>query len=370
MTSDDAILPLLDALHETGSAASSVSGGSQLAPDSLVGGVLLGALRDPSQREAIVARIRYQEVQVPELDIIVTTPVDAIRCLVDGQWLRMPVSYDEQVAGCNLLGLISPTTQIVDAIRAAAKPIDNYGLNVVPGSGYDEHLDLVKAYVVDVLHKDWKTTNLGLMMSTLIVAQQFNANLDREIERRGYPADAFVRPLGKNWVIDERGLANGAANYGPLQGTFAGGKHNAQHYDYSQLFVDCIKVLARRISDGSVVDMRAFLAARLPTLRRQIARYGSPSMATGEPQPTPPPAGRPVRRRGTGHRWVGAARVVGRGGGRRGASLPVVEPDRPPAPLDPRRSDLVGLRRHGFGAVQVGHRQLEHPHHELRQGQR
>ena len=290
MTSDDAILPLLDALHDTGSAASPASGGAQLAPRSLVGGVLLGALRDPSQREAIVARIRYQEVQVPELDLIVTTPVDAIRCLVDGQWLRMPVSYDEQVAGCNLLGLISPTTQIVDAIRAAAKPIDNYGLNVVPGSGYDEHLDLVKAYVVDVLHKDWKTTNLGLMMSTLIVAQQFNANLDREIERRGYPADAFVRPLGKNWVIDERGLANGAANYGPLQGTFAGGKHNAQHYDYSQLFVDCIKVLARRISDGSVVDMRAFLAARLPTLRRQIARYGSPSMATGEPQPTPPPA--------------------------------------------------------------------------------
>src|SRR6185295_14079160 len=107
--------------------------------------------------------------------------------------------------------------------------------------------DLVKAYVVDVIRKDWKTRNLGLMMSTLVLAQQFNANLDREIERQGYARGTFVRPLGKAWVIDPRMLANGAANYGPLQGAFAGGAHDERHYDYSQLFVDCIKVLARRI---------------------------------------------------------------------------------------------------------------------------
>jgi lysophospholipase L1-like esterase len=288
---DEALRPLLDALSETGSVVSSAGGGASLAPGALVGGVLIRALRDPAQRAAIVARTRYQEVPIPAWDLVVSTPVDAIRCLVNGAWLRMPVSYDEQVEGCNLLGLISPTTQIVDAIRAAAKPIDNFGLNVVPGGAYDAHLDLVKAYVVGVRHKGWKSANLGLLMSTLIMAQQFNANLDREIERRGYPRDAFVRPLGKAWVLDPRMLANGAANYGPLQGEFPGGTHNGQHYDYSQLFVDCIKVLARRISDGSTVDMRSFLATRIPTLSHQLAKYGPPSPTAGEPQAAAVPKG-------------------------------------------------------------------------------
>ena len=116
---DEAIRPLLDALHETASAVSSAGAGAAVAPGALVGGVLLRALRDPAQRAAILARTRYQEVSIPEWDLTVSTPVDAIRCLVNGAWLRMPVTYDEQVDGCNLLGLISPTAQIVDAIRAA-----------------------------------------------------------------------------------------------------------------------------------------------------------------------------------------------------------------------------------------------------------
>ena len=250
------------------------------ATGALAGGVLYKACKN--DLNAIESTTQWVDVDVPSMDLIVTISQDALRCDVGGESLRMPVTYKEQVEICNMLDCISPVPQMVDDIWKSAQHIQTYGLNVQPGGDYDEHLDLVKAFVEKAGVNKWPDQKLVLLMQSLVMSKQLNANITREVEVRGFDlTNQVIRSLGKNWVIDPIMVNNGAANYGwyklngeKHQGVYAGGQHNAEHYDYSQLFCDCPKVVAKKLSDPkTTVDLRDVYRAKFPSLGSYIDAY-------------------------------------------------------------------------------------------------
>src|SRR5262249_13807621 len=90
-------------------------------------GILLAAVRAGTHRP-----LAKMELELPEHDLVVTILRDVLQAQVDGRWLRLGVTYREQVEICRILGLISPTQEIVtaawEAARDAGRTIQPIGL--------------------------------------------------------------------------------------------------------------------------------------------------------------------------------------------------------------------------------------------------
>jgi hypothetical protein len=198
-----------------------------------VRGLLLAAVQSG---EIDLASIAWTEVEVPALDLIVTVPLEALRCNINGQLLRVGASWADTQAICQMLGCLPPTREVVDAVWAASSPRIDGALLYVPTDGTAGQMQSIDACV------------------------RLNAQLDAAIAAAGAQPDALVRPQGKAYIVSERlGAGKGAVNYGlpRLDGTLiqpeqAG--HDRDWLDYLQLLGEIVQRQARRISTGQVVD--------------------------------------------------------------------------------------------------------------------
>jgi hypothetical protein len=215
----------------------------------LAGGLLL-------QRVRAGAFERPTWVEVPLGEITVTVAADNLRASVGGGApVRLPVTWPETALVARALGdalgeeLIAPSQRIVDAIRAAAK-----------------------------IKTTFRGQGTGAMLA-LATSEAYSRDVDRQVAEaiaagRGAAGD-LVSGHEKYWILHPRldqatndatlaraGLPstgpNPAVNYGAWDGQgrliqTVGGRHNGDHYDYSQLYRP-VRRWARR-ADGSRVDL-------------------------------------------------------------------------------------------------------------------
>jgi hypothetical protein len=203
---------------------------------SKAGGLLLSAFR-AGKTDAITW------VDVPVGDLIVTVAADAVKGpLGDRTGVRLPVCYEEAVEICRELGCVMPTQAICDAMYAQAKG----RLNYVP---------LVK------------TPADTAKMCDCEFVLKFNDKVEKQLGGLGCSPGGLVFGAWKLWILHPRIVERGAVNYGfwdiktkkPVQ--TVGAKHDAKHYDYSQL-LQPVKRMARDAATGEPVDLLDYLAKR------------------------------------------------------------------------------------------------------------
>jgi len=216
------------------------------------GGSARGLLLE-AHRRGELEPIVMTEIPVPALGVIVTVALDALRAKIDGRSLRLPVTYAEQREIARDLGMLSPTKEIVDAVWAASTKIEPIGLFNV-------------------------AEQRGLPLDALELVLTLNDDVDRAIVGAGLGPDALVRPLGKTWIVHPRIVEIGAVNYGwhtkagkPIQSV--GGRHDANHTDYSQLAHDLVSRSARRIDTGETVDLLDVYRAKFPEIASDLEQY-------------------------------------------------------------------------------------------------
>jgi hypothetical protein len=237
-------------------ASSIVSSG----PNDSAAGLLLAAARAGKLRP-----FGFVEVKLPHRDLIVTVLREPLQAMVDGEWLALGVSGEEQKAICQVLGLLPPTAEIVDAAYEGAQ-------FQIAGKG------LRRSDADDA------------RMHSIGFAKAHNANVRAAIAAKTDDPDAVVRDWGKSLPIHPKMLERGFVEYGwrgadgrPIQPLGSGG-HNASYADYSQLTENLCLPTARRVSDESVtVDLfdeykRWFQGAAMAAI---IDSYRSPNAAPG-----------------------------------------------------------------------------------------
>lgn len=177
-------------------------------------------------------------VEVTVRDLVVTVASDAMKAPLLGRaGVRLPVSYAESVALCRALGCVAPDVAICDAMFAqAAAPIGYVGL-------VRNHDDARRMRTVDF---------------TL----RFNERVEAKIATHAIAPGALVFGAWKLWITHRAIAARGAVNYGfwdfshkpprPIQ--TPGSRHDASHYDYSQLFQP-VQRMARKADGGAAVDL-------------------------------------------------------------------------------------------------------------------
>lgn len=177
-------------------------------------------------------------VEVKVRDLIVTVAADAMKAPLLGRaGVRLPVTYAETVALCRALGCVAPDVAICDAMFAqAAAPIGYVGLV--------------------------KNQDDAKRMRTVDFALRFNERVEAKIAAHAIPDGALVFGAWKLWITHRALAARGAVNYGfwtfstkpptPIQ--TPGSRHDASHYDYSQLFQP-VKRMARKADGGAVIDL-------------------------------------------------------------------------------------------------------------------
>jgi hypothetical protein len=202
-------------------------------------GILLDAVLSGAHRP-----VAKMELELPDQDLVVTILRDALQAQVNGRWLRLGVTYDEQIQICRALGLVSPTQEIVTAAWEAARAA---GRAITP-------LGLVQSEADFAL------------MDSIQFAIRHNDNIDKAIARFG--PDDFCRPFGKAWIIhprqvqaDKDGIMRGVVEFGwhrpngaPIQGPGSGG-HDRKYMDYSMVTAELCERRARRLSTGELVDL-------------------------------------------------------------------------------------------------------------------
>jgi len=219
-------------------------------PAGLAGGILLrnvqaGSFEAPSW------------IDVPLGDVIMQAATDNLRSSPDGSapLVRLPVTWPETVDVAKALGaaigedIIAPSQKMVDALHAAAK-----------------------------IRTSFPSQGTSAMMA-LATSEAYSRNVDDQIAKaiaagKGAVGDA-VSGHEKYWLLHQRldqavndgiiraeGLPptgpNPAVNYGAWDANgkliqTVGGRHNAVHYDESQVF-RAFKRWARK-ADGTKVDM-------------------------------------------------------------------------------------------------------------------
>ncbi len=197
------------------------------------------------------------DVDVPDEDLVLTTPRDALRMTINGRLLRASLSYQEQIRVCRLLGCVSPTVVWSRAIWMAA-PIKQNPDELV------------------------RTAQDAAQMGTLDFLVRINDAIDASLDAGAVAL--WGRGAAKSWNVDpmmlEQGPSVGACNFGFVhpnghEDQPPGGRHNWLHLDYSQLAIDLCKRQARRLSDGSPVDLLELQCKTFPQLAKRLAEeYG------------------------------------------------------------------------------------------------
>jgi hypothetical protein len=220
------------------------------APGSRTGGLLLAAFQagktDP---------IEWVEVTVG--DLIVSVARDAMKAPLGARkGVRLPVTYSEAVTICRALDCVSPTEAICDAMFEQAKP----QLTLVP-----------------LVLKASDSARMGTVDFTL----RFHDAVEKQIADCGVPC-GLLAGAWKYWLLHPRIGEKGAVNYGfwdksrtpPKLVQPAGAKHDASHYDYSQL-LQPVKRVARTFM-GQGVDLLDYLGHKESQLQRYLEAYRAP----------------------------------------------------------------------------------------------
>lgn len=239
---------------------------TSISSNSKTGGLLFEAFSSGG-----IDEIRWTEVKLD--DLILTVATDALKAKVGARsGVRLPVSYSEQVLICRELDCISPTQKMADAMFAQARP----QLSFVP---------LVR------------TAADSAKMATVDFTLRFHDGVEKQLAGVG-PADrGLLAGAWKLWILHGRIALRGAVNYGfwdksrrppqPIQ--TVGGRHDAAHYDYSQL-LQPIKRIARRAATGEEVDLLEYIAShdRVPAKYLDLYRKELGAVASfDEPQHGP-----------------------------------------------------------------------------------
>jgi len=177
-------------------------------------------------------------VDVAAGPLTVSVAADAMKApLLGDAGVRLPVSYKETVALCRALGCVAPDRATCDAMFAQARPqLDHVGL---------------VATAADAKH-----------MREVGFALKFHRRVEARLAAATRDPGAPVFGAWKLWILHPWLAKRGAVNYGfwdtsrrppaPIQSP--GARHDAAHYDYSQLFQP-VKRVARRTADGAEVDL-------------------------------------------------------------------------------------------------------------------
>lgn len=199
------------------------------------GGVLMKAF-SAGTAEAI----QWTEVTVG--DLVITVAADAMKAELNGRpGVRLPVSHIETAAICRELGCVAPTQAMADAMFAQAKA----QLGFVP---------LVR------------TAADSAKMASAEFSLRFHEGVEKQLAAAAAPPGGLVAGAWKYWIMHPRLAERGAVNYGfwdkskrppaPIQ--TVGGRHDASHYDYSQL-LQPVKRVARRKGSGEEVDLLEYI---------------------------------------------------------------------------------------------------------------
>lgn len=213
------------------------------------GGVLLACLRAGRVQEPKWARVRLAD----GLEVEVTT--DAIMGQITVKWpelvtgyMRLPVTYTEQIEIARHFNAVSPTQEIWDASFDQAK----HKIDVPP----DEVKDLFSSKTPD------GSIEQSALFSTLINSTGAFTELARDV--------------GKGWILHPRLSERGAVNYGWINAATKkavqspGAVHGPSHFDYSQT---CVLVKRKARRDGKDVDLLEELERRTGIERRFLDVY-------------------------------------------------------------------------------------------------
>lgn len=204
-------------------------------------GLMLRAIREGRQ-----APVRWATIMLDD-DIEVEVMGDAMKAEVDGQLLRLPVSYAETIAAAEILGkgtLIPFSKRIADAVyRQSAKLVYNGLVSSAADSNRMRSLDFVR---------------------------RFNADIDAQIERKDAAGSLIFGPW-KLWILSSKlgvmakdsPTEPAAINYGGWNAAgrtiqTEGTHHTYGHDDYSQL-LQFAKRWATRKGSGGRVDLLAWI---------------------------------------------------------------------------------------------------------------
>jgi hypothetical protein len=187
---------------------------------------------------------------------VLTTPRDALRMTLSGRLMRPSISYQEQLRICRALGCVSPTVAWSRAIWQGAP---------------------TKQDPVELVRTPQDAEQMGTMNYLIRINDAIDASLD--------PNDngAWGRGAAKAWCVDPMMMElgnEGACNWGFVhpnghEDQPPGGRHNWLHLDYSQLCLDLCKRSARRVSDGTTVDLLDVQCESFPQLAERLRReYG------------------------------------------------------------------------------------------------
>ena len=228
------------------------------------GGLLISAFRSGK-----TAPLSW--VEIPCGDLLVTVANDAMKASVRGHdGVRLPVTYNEAVELCRELECVSPTQEMADAMFAHAVQ-----LNFVP---------LVQK------------AEDSLRMMTVDFTMKFHEGIERQIADAKPSPGALVFGAWKLWIVHPRIIERGAINYGfwdkskkpPMPIQTVGGRHDAAHYDYSQVFQP-VKRLAKDRKTGQQVDLVEYLTNKAKIPAQYADRYRAEEGAFesfAEPEPS------------------------------------------------------------------------------------
>lgn len=220
-------------------------------PDSTSSGGLLAR----AFTAGAVAQIDWVDVELDGLRISVAA--DAARAPIDGELLRLPISYEEQVAVCRANAWVSPWLALCRRmVDVAARRPRSQGL-VRDGHPEDQ-----------------------VAMKTLAFTRTFSRRLDGLFA--SLPAGLSAGPW-KWWILDARLVERGAVNHGfygevtpgvPVQVT--GTAHDPTHWDYSQI-LQPVRRQAVELASGRAVDLLGYLAPRVPAPFLDAYRVAPPA---------------------------------------------------------------------------------------------
>ena len=218
--------------------------------------------------EGSIAPIEWVDLELDGLRI--TVAGDAVRASVDDELLRLPLSYEEQVAICRERDWVSPWLELCAAmVKQATRRPASMGL-VRDGHPEDQ-----------------------TAMRTLGFSRRFSRRLDGLFAAA--PPGLAAGPW-KWWILHPQLAVRGAVNHGaygervagvPVQGV--GTAHDQSHWDYMQI-LQPVKRVAVDMQSGRQVDLLQYLAPRVPARFLDVYR---------EQPAAPAPAAYPLLSKGS-----------------------------------------------------------------------